>query len=506
MRHTYDSADRLTKTCFTMTTCATANQTTWSYNRVGSRLSEKVGSAAVSTYTYDVVDQLTAITGPGAATFTYSPNGDQLTAGGDTFTYNTARQTMSATVAGVSSVFAYDGSGNRSSVTTGGLVTSEVWDTQGGLPSLVAQRDAAGVVSRRYTYVGSSPVKFEEGPTAGYYLTDGLGSVSNMTTTTGAVGATYRYSPYGTARAATSVLPAFVNNPMRYTGQQLDATGNYNLRARHYNPNRGTFTQTDPIPYGAGSAFEGAYVYGGARPTVMTDPGGRRFSNAMSFGGNKGAKAPEATCEACDVRASSSPPFLPWFTGHGVSSPGAAEYASFGKMTAGMAGGLLAFKPFAAFMLRHYLNNSGKTVNWDAANHGPNNRAWSHLVQVLESLYSTGHTKMDEDGVILHQFRSTVNNAIKEGGGKVESDWEQFDFYGLGSMNDSRNALGSFFLKTVSNRSPSGKWCTMFYVADRYQFDPRINNGGMFTDQELATLHRTGLAQNFDFLARIDVG
>jgi RHS repeat-associated protein len=201
---------------------------------------------------------------------------DQLTAGADVFTYNTARQTMSATVAGVAPVFAYDGNGNRSSVTTGGVVTSEVWDTQGGLPSLVAQRDAAGVVSRRYTYVGSSPVKFEEGATLGYYLTDGLGSVSNMTTTTGAVGATYRYGPYGTARAATSVLPAFASNPMRYTGQQLDPTGNYNLRARHYNPGRGAFTQTDPLNCGAGCAAESAYAYVGNRPTVMVDPSGER--------------------------------------------------------------------------------------------------------------------------------------------------------------------------------------------------------------------------------------
>jgi hypothetical protein len=39
----------------------------------------------------------------------------------------------------------------------------------------------------------------------------------------------------------------------------------------------GNFTQPDPMPYGAGSSFEGAYVYAGARPTVMTDPGGKRF-------------------------------------------------------------------------------------------------------------------------------------------------------------------------------------------------------------------------------------
>jgi hypothetical protein len=55
------------------------------------------------------------------------------------------------------------------------------------------------------------------------------------------------------------------------------------------------FTQTDPMPMGAGSPFESSYVYAGARPTVMTDPGGERFGfgayqtgryvNQVRFGG-----------------------------------------------------------------------------------------------------------------------------------------------------------------------------------------------------------------------------
>jgi RHS repeat-associated protein len=295
MRNSYDNADRLTKTCFTVTTCTTANQTTWSYNRVGSRLTEKVGSAAVSTYSYDLADQLTAITGPGAMSFTYNANGDQLSAGGDSFVYNTARQTMSATVGGVQTMFTYLGDGTRHRRTTGGVVTTEEYDTMGGLGQVVSESSDAGV--RKYTYapggmvfgtqsfVGfGSPVLV-----SGSMLTDGLGSVTNITTSTGAVGATYRYNPYGTARAATSVLPEYASNTMRYTGQQLDPTGNYNLRARHYNPGRGAFTQTDPWPRDLAS-FESSYVYAGARPTVMVDPSGNRFHFAQSYGGSKSKK------------------------------------------------------------------------------------------------------------------------------------------------------------------------------------------------------------------------
>jgi hypothetical protein len=103
--------------------------------------------------------------------------------------------------------------------------------------------------------------------------------------------------------------------------------------------------------------------------------------------------------------------------------------------------------------------------------------------------------------------KQTVNNAILEVSNKFESNWEQFDFYGLGKDRDTALGLGSFFFKAVSNRSPSGKWCTAFQVADRYMFDliPRANQG-LFNDQEMADLRRTELAQNFDFFARIDYG
>jgi hypothetical protein len=54
------------------------------------------------------------------------------------------------------------------------------------------------------------------------------------------------------------------------------------------------FTQTDPMPTGTGSSFEGSYVYAGARPTVMTDPGGTRFG----LGGYRSVRNPVRVCWA----------------------------------------------------------------------------------------------------------------------------------------------------------------------------------------------------------------
>ena len=50
------------------------------------------------------------------------------------------------------------------------------------------------------------------------------------------------------------------------------------------------FTQTDPLPLGAGSAFESLYVYGGNNPAVYTDPSGlRKTSCNTSLGRQAGA-------------------------------------------------------------------------------------------------------------------------------------------------------------------------------------------------------------------------
>jgi RHS repeat-associated protein len=297
-RNTFDNANRLTRSCQTNTGCTAANRTLWTYNQVGSRLTEQIGTNPVTTYTYDTADQLTAITGSETTTFTYNANGDQLTAGADTFTYNTARQTTSASVGGITEQYSYDGNGNKVTSAMGGVLTSRLyWDTNNSLPLLVAE--GVGDAPYRYTYAGTIPIKFQDATAAysGYYLTDGLGTVTNLTSAANAtVNATYRYTAYGASRPTTTIGAETINNALRFTGQHLDLTGNYNLRARHYNPNRGAFTQTDPMPYGAGTAFESAYVYAGDRPTLMTDPSGLRSKSTVEFDNPIAEYDPEAAC------------------------------------------------------------------------------------------------------------------------------------------------------------------------------------------------------------------
>ncbi len=66
----------------------------------------------------------------------------------------------------------------------------------------------------------------------------------------------------------------------------------------------GRFTQTDPMPYGAGVAYESAFVYSGNRPTVMADPGGMRFglANASGFNPVRSAPTPGRSSVSSSVR------------------------------------------------------------------------------------------------------------------------------------------------------------------------------------------------------------
>jgi RHS repeat-associated protein len=235
---------------------------------------------------YDIVDQLVAVGGTGAASFSYNANGDQLTAGANTFSYNTARQTVAANVGGVLSAYSYDGDGNRSGVVSSTGTVAEVWDTNSALPMLVAERDGGGVTLRRYSYVGSMPLRYDNvaGGQVGYYLTDGLGSVTNMTSTGGASPVTYRYGPYGGLRPGSIVGPGWADQPLRFTGQQLDTSGNYHLRARAYNPATGRFTQVDPLP-----SMGSAYPYANNNPMMFVDPSGKRGKCNTGLGRQFGA-------------------------------------------------------------------------------------------------------------------------------------------------------------------------------------------------------------------------
>ena len=103
-----------------------------------------------------------------------------------------------------------------------------------------------------------------------FYQTDGLGSVTELTESTGAVARALVYDAYGQVTQDTGGIA----QPYAFTGRERDAeSGLYFYRARYYDPATGRFLSNDPLGFGAGDANLYRYVFNS--PVNLTDPDGR---------------------------------------------------------------------------------------------------------------------------------------------------------------------------------------------------------------------------------------
>jgi RHS repeat-associated protein len=105
-----------------------------------------------------------------------------------------------------------------------------------------------------------------------YFHRDGLGSITDVTDGAGAAQWSYAYEPFGAFRDATQVATGAPANSIGFTGQYLDPTGLYHLRARQYAPGIGRFTSVDPWTQSTTNPYVSSYLYANARPGVFVDP------------------------------------------------------------------------------------------------------------------------------------------------------------------------------------------------------------------------------------------
>jgi len=134
--------------------------------------------------------------------------------------------------------------------------------------SLLEEVDQNGNVLARYTQgaAADEPLSELRSSTSSYYEQDGLGSVTSMSNSAGALANTYSYDSFGKLIASTGS----VTNPFQYTGREFDPeTGLRYYRARYYDQSVGRFLNEDPARLGANY-----YAYVSNGPTRWTDPSG----------------------------------------------------------------------------------------------------------------------------------------------------------------------------------------------------------------------------------------
>jgi RHS repeat-associated protein len=263
--------------------------------------SQQAGSQAplVHTFGYDDVDQLvsTAVTNAGALVnsfaYTYDPVGNRLTeqvdATSQVATYNSLNQISTSTAAGAfrtnewdaedrliavttanqRTEFAYDGFGRRVAIRqliNGSEVSHRRFVWLGS--KIREERDATGALVKRYFPQG---VTVESGPVTGtfYYTRDHLGSIRELTDSSGNVRARYAYDPYGRR----TKLEGDVEADFGFAGMFWSPEVKLSLTLfRVYDPELGRWLSRDPLENAEVAQGPNLYAYVANDPVNLIDP------------------------------------------------------------------------------------------------------------------------------------------------------------------------------------------------------------------------------------------
>jgi RHS repeat-associated protein len=269
----YDGIYRLTNESISNDPVNNNGSVGYDLDPVGNRLSatSTLPSIANSAASFNLDDWMSPET--------YDSNGNTLTTGGKSFSYDSENHLMSMNGGAVNLI--YDGDGNRVAKIANGVTTQYLVDDLNPTGyAQVVEEVVNGAVERQYTY-GLQRISenqhINNAWTPSFYGYDGFGSVRQLTNSSAAITDTYNYDAFGNLLNSTGTTP----NNYLYSGEQFDSDlGLYYLRARYMNPLTGRFMSRDPED---GNPFDEVtlhkYLYAGSNPVSYVDPSGRGLFN-----------------------------------------------------------------------------------------------------------------------------------------------------------------------------------------------------------------------------------
>jgi RHS repeat-associated protein len=206
------------------------------------------------------------VTGSGNKTLTYDANGNLVSDGTRTFEWDPMNRLTAVTSGTHRSECTYNGLSQRVKIVEkeNGNVTSTkqfVWVPRATQPS--EERDGSNNVTKRFYAQGE-----QMGGTSYYYTRDHLGSVRELTDSTGAVRVRYDYDPYGQRTKLSDSIDA----DFGFTGFYFHGPSALNFsRTRAYDGDLARWISRDPIAESGGLNL---YRYAENSPAIYTDPSG----------------------------------------------------------------------------------------------------------------------------------------------------------------------------------------------------------------------------------------